>query len=160
MKTYLLGMKIPAVFSRFTLQPLPPTLCVIGHRPIASILSRVFFEGVIGGRGRQYSPLIVIVTPFALSTPVCIETVVAYLGSFQLELFVRYKSLWLLRSHFVQAFLETNIYLLGLTFVISIVHSVFEFLAFKNDIQFWNNRWAHYLSRRWFLLKDRDIRMG
>jgi hypothetical protein len=39
-----------------------------------------------------------------------------------------------------QAFLETNIYLLVLTFVISIVHSVFEFLAFKNDIQFWNNR--------------------
>jgi len=39
-----------------------------------------------------------------------------------------------------EAFLETNIYLLVLTFVISIVHSVFEFLAFKNDIQFWNNR--------------------
>ena len=39
-----------------------------------------------------------------------------------------------------EAFLETNIYLLGLTFLISIVHSVFEFLAFKNDIQFWNNR--------------------
>jgi hypothetical protein len=39
-----------------------------------------------------------------------------------------------------EAFLETNIYLLALTFIISIVHSVFEFLAFKNDIQFWNNR--------------------
>jgi len=39
-----------------------------------------------------------------------------------------------------EAFLETNIYLLVLTFVVSIVHSVFEFLAFKNDIQFWNNR--------------------
>jgi len=39
-----------------------------------------------------------------------------------------------------EAFLETNLYLLILTFVISIVHSVFEFLAFKNDIQFWNNR--------------------
>jgi len=39
-----------------------------------------------------------------------------------------------------EAFLETNIYLLVITFVISIVHSVFEFLAFKNDIQFWNNR--------------------
>lgn len=39
-----------------------------------------------------------------------------------------------------EAFLETNHYLLGLTFVVSIVHSVFEFLAFKNDIQFWNNR--------------------
>merc|ERR1719225_1648861 len=39
-----------------------------------------------------------------------------------------------------EAFLETNIYLLVLTFVISIVHSVFEFLAFKNDIQFWKER--------------------
>eukprot|EP00092_Neocalanus_flemingeri_P039654 GFUD01043186.1.p1 GENE.GFUD01043186.1~~GFUD01043186.1.p1 ORF type:complete len:633 (+),score=190.98 GFUD01043186.1:50-1948(+) len=39
-----------------------------------------------------------------------------------------------------EAFLETNIYLLVLTFVISIVHSVFEFLAFKNDIQFWKNK--------------------
>ena len=39
-----------------------------------------------------------------------------------------------------EAFLETNIYLLAITFVVSIVHSIFEFLAFKNDIQFWNNR--------------------
>jgi hypothetical protein len=30
-----------------------------------------------------------------------------------------------------EAFLETNIYLLVLTFVISISHSVFEFLAFN-----------------------------
>ncbi|XP_078591455.1 putative lipid scramblase CLPTM1 [Branchiostoma floridae x Branchiostoma japonicum] len=39
-----------------------------------------------------------------------------------------------------QAFLETNPYLLGLTIIVSLVHSVFEFLAFKNDIQFWNSR--------------------
>lgn len=39
-----------------------------------------------------------------------------------------------------QAFLDTNPYLLGITIVVSIVHSVFEFLAFKNDIQFWRNR--------------------
>uniref|UniRef100_A0A8B9DT98 CLPTM1 regulator of GABA type A receptor forward trafficking n=1 Tax=Anser cygnoides TaxID=8845 RepID=A0A8B9DT98_ANSCY len=38
------------------------------------------------------------------------------------------------------ALLETNPYLLALTIVVSIVHSVFEFLAFKNDIQFWNSR--------------------
>ncbi len=31
-----------------------------------------------------------------------------------------------------EAFLETNFYLLVITFVVSIVHSVFEFLAFKN----------------------------
>eukprot|EP00914_Ancora_sagittata_P012788 GHVO01024662.1.p1 GENE.GHVO01024662.1~~GHVO01024662.1.p1 ORF type:complete len:301 (+),score=41.14 GHVO01024662.1:65-904(+) len=35
---------------------------------------------------------------------------------------------------------ETNPYLLGLTVIVSLVHSVFEFLAFKNDIQFWKNR--------------------
>merc|ERR1719481_568790 len=39
-----------------------------------------------------------------------------------------------------EAFLETNIYILALTFVVSIVHSVFEFLAFKNDIQFWKDK--------------------
>jgi hypothetical protein len=31
-------------------------------------------------------------------------------------------------------FLETNIWLLGLTMVVSLLHSVFDFLAFKNDI--------------------------
>ncbi|XP_026690404.2 putative lipid scramblase CLPTM1 [Ciona intestinalis] len=39
-----------------------------------------------------------------------------------------------------EAILETNPYMLGLTVVVSIVHSVFEFLAFKNDIQFWKSR--------------------
>ncbi|KAJ8668702.1 hypothetical protein QAD02_010365 [Eretmocerus hayati] len=39
-----------------------------------------------------------------------------------------------------ETLLETNIYLLGITIGVSILHSVFEFLAFKNDIQFWNNR--------------------
>ncbi|XP_039951246.1 putative lipid scramblase CLPTM1 [Bactrocera neohumeralis] len=39
-----------------------------------------------------------------------------------------------------ETLLDTNIYLLGLTIAISILHSVFELLAFKNDIQFWNNR--------------------
>ncbi|XP_045106786.1 cleft lip and palate transmembrane protein 1 homolog [Portunus trituberculatus] len=39
-----------------------------------------------------------------------------------------------------EAFLETSPYLLGLTILVSLLHSVFEFLAFKNDIQFWNNR--------------------
>lgn len=36
--------------------------------------------------------------------------------------------------------LDTNPVLLLITAVVSIIHSVFEFLAFKNDIQFWNNR--------------------
>lgn len=38
------------------------------------------------------------------------------------------------------AIIETNPYLLALTIIVSIIHSVFEFLAFKNDIQFWRNR--------------------
>lgn len=39
-----------------------------------------------------------------------------------------------------EAFIETNPYLLALTIAVSVLHSIFEFLAFKNDIQFWNNR--------------------
>lgn len=39
-----------------------------------------------------------------------------------------------------ETLLDTNPYLLGMTIAISILHSVFELLAFKNDIQFWNNR--------------------
>ena len=31
-----------------------------------------------------------------------------------------------------EAFLETNFYLLVITFVVSILHTIFEFLAFKN----------------------------
>ena len=41
-----------------------------------------------------------------------------------------------------EAFLETNFYLLVLTFVVSIVHSVFEFLAFKNGK--WKNWYCSY----------------
>lgn len=36
--------------------------------------------------------------------------------------------------------LETNPYLIATTVIVSVLHSVFELLAFKNDIQFWNNR--------------------
>lgn len=39
-----------------------------------------------------------------------------------------------------ETLLDTNPYLLALTMAVSIVHSVFELLAFKNDIQFWKNR--------------------
>ncbi|XP_037272495.1 putative lipid scramblase CLPTM1 [Rhipicephalus microplus] len=39
-----------------------------------------------------------------------------------------------------EAFLETSPYLLAVTVVVSLLHSVFEFLAFKSDIQFWRNR--------------------
>lgn len=39
-----------------------------------------------------------------------------------------------------QAILETNPWLLGLTIVVSLLHTIFEFLAFKNDIQFWRNK--------------------
>lgn len=39
-----------------------------------------------------------------------------------------------------ETLLETNPYLLGLTIAVSILHSIFELLAFKNDIQFWKER--------------------
>ncbi|EEC06729.1 conserved hypothetical protein [Ixodes scapularis] len=39
-----------------------------------------------------------------------------------------------------EAFLETSPYLLAVTVAVSLLHSVFEFLAFKSDIQFWRNR--------------------
>jgi len=35
--------------------------------------------------------------------------------------------------------LETHPYLLGLTIVVSLLHTIFDFLAFKNDISFWKN---------------------
>lgn len=36
--------------------------------------------------------------------------------------------------------METNPYLLAMTMIVSLVHTVFEILAFKNDIQFWKTR--------------------
>ena len=41
-----------------------------------------------------------------------------------------YKRIWL----------ETDPILFGVTAVVSVLHSLFEFLAFKNDIQFWNGK--------------------
>ncbi|CAF0825027.1 unnamed protein product [Adineta steineri] len=39
-----------------------------------------------------------------------------------------------------RALVETNPYLLAMTMIVSLVHTVFELLAFKNDIQFWRTR--------------------
>lgn len=36
--------------------------------------------------------------------------------------------------------LETNPYLLGVTMIVSLLHTIFDFLAFKNDIQFWREK--------------------
>ncbi|KAJ9056568.1 hypothetical protein DSO57_1031642 [Entomophthora muscae] len=36
--------------------------------------------------------------------------------------------------------MDTNPWLLGLTMVVSLLHSLFDFLAFKNDIAFWKNK--------------------
>ena len=35
---------------------------------------------------------------------------------------------------------ETNPYLLGVTAIVTLLHTVFDFLAFKNDISFWKNK--------------------
>ncbi|KAK0422658.1 hypothetical protein QR680_007704 [Steinernema hermaphroditum] len=37
------------------------------------------------------------------------------------------------------ALLETNPYLLGITIIATVLHIIFEYLAFKNDIEFWRN---------------------
>ena len=37
-------------------------------------------------------------------------------------------------------FMETNPILLGITMAVSLLHSLFDFLAFKNDIEFWKKR--------------------
>ncbi|KAI0988917.1 hypothetical protein GJ496_000689 [Pomphorhynchus laevis] len=39
-----------------------------------------------------------------------------------------------------QTILDTNPYILALTMLVSVLHTFFEILAFKNDIQFWKNR--------------------
>mmetsp|Transcript_37396 Transcript_37396/g.61982 ORF Transcript_37396/g.61982 Transcript_37396/m.61982 type:complete len:686 (-) Transcript_37396:192-2249(-) len=50
-------------------------------------------------------------------------------------------------------FLEANPYLLGLTAVVSMVHMVFDFLAFSSDIKFWKeNRSMEGLSVRTMFL--------
>jgi len=37
-------------------------------------------------------------------------------------------------------FKETNLILMSVTMVVSMLHSVFEVLAFSNDITFWRNK--------------------
>jgi hypothetical protein len=39
-----------------------------------------------------------------------------------------------------EMFMETNIWLLIITLAVSLLHSLFDFLAFKNDIQFWRTK--------------------
>ncbi|GAM25557.1 hypothetical protein SAMD00019534_087320, partial [Acytostelium subglobosum LB1] len=48
---------------------------------------------------------------------------------------------------------DNNPYLLALTAVVTLLHTIFEFLAFKNDIQFWkNNKSMEGLSVRTIML--------
>jgi len=56
-------------------------------------------------------------------------------------------------DEFKKILVEGNPVLLGITFVVSMLHSVFDFLAFKNDIGFWkNNRSMEGLSARSILI--------
>jgi len=43
-------------------------------------------------------------------------------------------------EEFKRILIETNIYLLGTTAIVSLLHLVFEMLAFKNDISHWRNK--------------------
>jgi hypothetical protein len=54
---------------------------------------------------------------------------------------------------FKRMLLDTNIYLLAVTFAVSILHMVFDFLAFKNDVKFWKEaKTMRGLSTRSILL--------
>lgn len=56
-------------------------------------------------------------------------------------------------DEFKKILVEGNPILLGITFVVSMLHSVFDFLAFKNDIGFWKeNRSMEGLSARSILI--------
>lgn len=56
-------------------------------------------------------------------------------------------------DQFKKILVEGNPVLLAVTFVVSLLHSVFDFLAFKNDIGFWkNNRSMEGLSARSILI--------
>lgn len=50
---------------------------------------------------------------------------------------------------FKETLLETNPYLLGMTVIVSIFHSVFEFLAFKNGKWYLHNLGDSILARMW-----------
>lgn len=43
-------------------------------------------------------------------------------------------------EEFKRILMDTNIYLLATTFIVSILHMIFEGLAFKNDISHWRNK--------------------
>ncbi len=43
-------------------------------------------------------------------------------------------------DEFKRILLEGNPYFLALTFAVSLLHTVFDMLAFKNDIGFWKNK--------------------
>ncbi|BFU23325.1 cleft lip and palate transmembrane protein 1 (clptm1), putative [Entamoeba histolytica HM-1:IMSS-B] len=43
-------------------------------------------------------------------------------------------------DEFKRVFMETNIILLVITTIVSTLHTIFDFLAYKNDIQFWSKR--------------------
>ena len=53
------------------------------------------------------------------------------------------------RSDFEQMkslFLDANPWLLGLTFVVSILHLILDLLAFKNDVKFWRERRGNFVG--------------
>lgn len=43
-------------------------------------------------------------------------------------------------DEYKRIYLETNFYLFWVTAIVTVLHTVFEFLAFRSDIQFWNGK--------------------
>ena len=70
-------------------------------------------------------------------------------GYIYIYIFVKYRSYIYLNIYIYRLISDTSIYLLGITFLASLLHLLFEALAFQSDIAFWkNNRSLVGLSAR------------
>jgi len=91
-------------------------------------------------------------------TPLTLNISLSSMGMWQFMMQVQMQNMWEQQSSFgmssakeqdtlKQVLLDTNPYLLGLTVLVSLLHMLFEILAFKNDVSFWRkNKSAEGLS--------------
>ena len=61
-------------------------------------------------------------------------------------------------DEFKRILLETNPVLLGVTGTVSMLHMVFDILAFKNDIQFWRKNKVRGRQRKREREREREKR--
>uniref|UniRef100_A0A8R1I4M3 Cleft lip and palate transmembrane protein 1 n=1 Tax=Caenorhabditis japonica TaxID=281687 RepID=A0A8R1I4M3_CAEJA len=122
----------------------PPLDKAVKFSPIGDFYQPILFFNTYWNLGVDYMPINETVTELDLS----VTFYPISLFKYQMYASQNMKSQWsdLLQSEkedddsIKVALLETNPILLGITVVVSILHTVLELLAFKNDIQFWKNR--------------------